>query len=242
MKLRVLMLIALLLPAIAMAETKIQTNGIADGAITTPKLGPDSVTAGKIVDGAVGAAEIGAEAVGTSEVADGSLVAADLAPALDLSGKTLTMPAGALLQVATTQAGAVATGTTVLPSDDTIPQITEGDQYLTVAITPRSAASKLRVDVVFVGTISIAGTLTVALFQDATANALAATAVTQGAAGEMQTVTLTHYMTAGTTSSTTFRIRAGPSGAGTTTFNGTAAARRYGGVMASSITVAEIAQ
>lgn len=243
MNLRLLILFALpAVPLAGQAETKVKTSGITDGAITTPKLAADSVTAGKIVDGAVGAAEIDAGAVGTSEVADGSLVADDLAPSLDFSGKAIVMPAGAVLQVAAVQSGAVATGTTILPSDDTVPQITEGDQYMTVSITPRSTTSRLRVDVVFSGSISIAGTLTVALFQDATANALAATASTIGAAGELQAVTLTHYMTAGTTAPITFRVRAGPSGAGTTTFNGTGGARRYGGVMASSVAVTEVAQ
>jgi len=78
----------------------------------------------------------------------------------------------------------------------------------------------------------------VALFQDATANALAA-AVQRGANGAMTGTAFTHWMTAGTTSATTFRVRAGPSTAGTYTFNGAAGARYFGGVTPSSITIIE---
>ena len=46
-------------------------------------------------------------------------------------------------------------------------------------------------------------------------------------------------MTAGTTSATTFRVRAGLNSAGTTTFNGASSARYYGGTLASSITIKE---
>ncbi len=52
-------------------------------------------------------------------------------------------------QVVVTQTGAVASGTTVIPYDDTIPQNTEGDEYITRSITPKSATSKLVIDVVF---------------------------------------------------------------------------------------------
>jgi hypothetical protein len=48
-------------------------------------------------------------------------------------------------------------------------------------------------------------------------------------------------MDAGTTSETTFKVRAGGEEAGTTTFNGVGGARKYGGVLASSITITEIA-
>jgi hypothetical protein len=49
-----------------------------------------------------------------------------------------------------------------------------------------------------------------------------------------------HKMTAGTTSATTLKLRIGPQGAATITFNGTAGSQLFGGVMASSITITEI--
>lgn len=149
--------------------------------------------------------------------------------------------AGFAVQVAYSQSGAAATGATVLPLDDTIPQNTEGDEYLTVSITPKATSHVLRIDVLLVLANSAAGYgMTAALFQDSTANALAATAATCGATNELVTLRLTHHMVAGTTSATTFRVRAGASVAGTTTLNGSAGARLLGGVSASSISVTEI--
>lgn len=146
----------------------------------------------------------------------------------------------AVQQVAKTVTGAVATGTTTTPADDTIPQNTEGDQYMTQAITPKSATSTLRIDVVFNGSSSVAGTntSTLALFQDTTANALAAVNFAHGQFANYQ-MNMTYFMTSGTTSSTTFKVRVGCNAAGTTTFNGYNGGRYYGGVYASSITITE---
>lgn len=251
---KLLLVFALLLVSLdAGAQTKIKTTGITDGAVTTDKIADNAVTTGKVAldtltasdlaPDAVGASEIAANAVGTAEIADGTVAAGDLAATLDLSSKTLTLPAGAtkIRQVVNTQTGAVATGSTTIPFDDTIPQNTEGDQYMTLSITPTSATSKLRIDVVFNCAASALAQVVVALFQDSTANALAAiTASRIEAAGVQTTTTLTHYMTAGTTSATTFKVRAGPS-SGTLTFNGSGGVRRFGGVTVSSMTITEIA-
>jgi len=152
------------------------------------------------------------------------------------------LPAGAVVQVVNTQTGALATGTTTVPTDDTIPQNTEGDEYMTLAITPTSATNKLRIDVSINVATSVSGghTLTAALFQDSTADALAAASMDTELANKQRQITFTYYMTSGTTSSTTFKVRAGAGSAGTTTFNGGSGGRFMGGVMASSITITEI--
>jgi hypothetical protein len=156
------------------------------------------------------------------------------------AGGTVMAP-GAQIQMVSVETGAVATGTTPIPFDDTIPQITEGDQYMTLAITPKSATSKLVIEVVWNGSHSVSTTTTVALFQDATANALAAVGQVPNAGGNMMCTSLRHIMTSGTTSATTFRVRAGGNTTGTLTFNGSSGARIYGGVMASSIVIREVA-
>lgn len=143
-------------------------------------------------------------------------------------------------QVVSTTSSAVATGSTALPFDDSIPQSGEGDQYLSLAITPKSATSTLVVDVVLVlATTTGSETLTVALFQDANANALKAVAHNQATASGETTVSFRHVMVSGTTSSTTFKVRAGSNGGSTVTVNGTGGARKLGGVMGSSITIME---
>lgn len=140
-----------------------------------------------------------------------------------------------------TMFSALATGTTTLPYDDTIPQNTEGVQFMTQDITPKSSSNILVITAVMALTSSnVAGfnQMQAALFQDTTANALAATGYAiYNDRGAM--LVLRHIMTAGTTSATTFKVRGGSDGAGTTGFNGTSTTRRYGGVSASSITIEE---
>lgn len=147
-----------------------------------------------------------------------------------------------IVQIRYTQTGAVNTGSTAMPIDDTIPQNTEGDEYMTLAITPTNANNKLLIEASFQGANSAVNHVGVALFQDATANALAAQFVTVPAANQSFTTFLRHEMTAGTTSVTTFKIRAGRQNTGTITFNGLSGSRIFGGVMASSIRITEIKQ
>ena len=153
-----------------------------------------------------------------------------------------SMPAGSVLQVVNVQSGAVATGTTTIPNDDTIPQITEGTEFLTLAITPSSATSKLKIDVIIFLAHSVsAASIITALFQDSTANALSVATNQDPNPGGMMPMCITYYMTAGTTSSTTFRVRGGSDSAGTITFNGNSSTRKFGGVFGSNITIMEIA-
>ena len=171
------------------------------------------------------------------------------------SGDTFTIPSGVtvansgtatgfgkVVQVVHVQDGASATGTTTHPIDDTIPQNTEGDEYLTLAITPTNASNKLLIEV----SIHNSHTATVSLnsaslFQDSTANALATNGYTSEAANRDNIIVITHYMTAGTTSATTFKVRMGGHVSGTTSMNGSGGSRKWGGVCASTITITEIA-
>ena len=146
---------------------------------------------------------------------------------------------GDVVQMVNTQTGAVATTTTVMPFDDTIPQITEGGEFMTRTITPTSAANMLRIDVVFNGSPSTASYITAALFKNSDANALAVGTHYAGNGEYAQTV-FTFFMQAGTTSLTTFRVRAGQHVGGTLTFNGDGGARRLAGILFSSITITEI--
>lgn len=146
---------------------------------------------------------------------------------------------GALVQKIGTETGAVATGTTTTPIDDTIPQNTEGTEFATLAITPTDANNILYIDVVMHLSPSTAAWIIVALHQDSVADAIAASmqfiATTAGGP-----ICFRHKMIAGTTSPTTFKVRAGMHTAGTLTFNGIVGARSLGGVLASSITIEEV--
>lgn len=148
---------------------------------------------------------------------------------------------GAVVQVKNYQTGAVATGTTLIPADDTIPQNTEGTEFMTLAITPTNASNKLVIQVHSNLTSHTATRyLIAALFQDSTANALAASWYWQQVADGSAAVGFTYVMTAGTTSATTFKVRGGTDQASTITLNGGDGARFFGGVMMSSITITEV--
>jgi hypothetical protein len=145
-----------------------------------------------------------------------------------------------LRQYQHTPNGAVATGATIMPQDNTIPQITEGDQYmLTPAITPKKTTNLFEIDVVLHFTINAVSGASVALFRDAVANALGAMTTTVRQGGDMQTLAFKVWTTAGALTPTVFRVRAGPGNASTMTVNGSAGVQYLGGVMASSITVKE---
>lgn len=149
--------------------------------------------------------------------------------------------AGVPVQIVSTNYSAVATGTTIIPADDTIPQITEGDQYMTQAITPKSATNILIIEVCSLLSSSLSSSYgAIALFQDSTANALAVSAWHPSLFNDMVSTPLCHSMTAGTTSSITFKVRAGINTDGTTTFNGNFGGRLYGATTKSFIKITEV--
>jgi len=171
----------------------------------------------------------------------------DLIPVFDASDsnnpKLVAAAFGKVLQQVSVMDGAVATGTTTIPDDDTIPQNTEGDEYLTLAITPTDAANTLVIEHIGVYAKSATGNreITVALFQDSIADALAVTTMTMPS-NIKSAIPLMHIMTAGSTSEITFKIRAGHyGGGGTVTNNGNDSARKWGGKSGSILRITEFA-
>jgi hypothetical protein len=144
---------------------------------------------------------------------------------------------GKLLQTVYNRTGTGGSGTTIIPFDTTIPQITEGDEYMTLAVTPTSATSLLIIDVVWIGSNSAVNNMGVALFKDATASALTAAAATVTAANATVNIKFKYIMVSGSTAATTFRVRAGGGAAGTTSFN---SGTTFGFVMCSSMTIQEV--
>ena len=145
-----------------------------------------------------------------------------------------------IIQIRHFQTGAVVTSNNTRALDDNIPTTANlTTDLMTLSIPPSHIANKLKIDIIFTGDVATgAGHSVLALFQDAIANALACSGM-DTSDGFIKNIKLTHYMVAGTTSTTTFKVRAGSSNGGTLTMNGEGGNRKYGGVMASSITITE---
>jgi len=162
------------------------------------------------------------------------------------AGNTWSMSAGfantsvlnKVVQVVTYSTGALASGVGTIPFDDTIPQITEGNEYMTLAITPTNALNKLCVEVELNVSPSAFDAVAAGIWRDTGADALAVGACTANT-NEIKTLVPSLTVVAGSTSATTFKVRAGGT-ASTTYINGQANARKYGGVFLSSIRITEL--
>jgi len=156
---------------------------------------------------------------------------------LDLGSGVIS---GGVVQTVNVQDGSQISGTTASPIDNTIPQITEGNEVLSISITPKSVSNKLRIDV----SLNVSHSLTLmwitsALFQDSNSDALSSAAVIIGGATRILPTHLTYWMDAGTTDSTTFTVRCGGTTGATFYLNSAGATAEHGGVMHSSITITE---
>jgi len=151
---------------------------------------------------------------------------------------------GLIIQAVRFFDGNFASGTTIMPFDDTIPQNTEGDEFMTLSITPTSATSLIVVDAICVfGIDDPVPEVSMALFKDSIANAVSASSTDIDGFLDMEAVEILYSEIAGTTSTVTWKVRAGVSEAGTLTFNGNFQdSRRYGGVCNSTIHIYEISQ
>lgn len=143
-------------------------------------------------------------------------------------------------QIVNFMTGSVATTTTLIPRDDTIPQNTEGAEFMQLAIEPISSSSILEIDCgAFLSNSGTSITNIGALFKDSVANALVAGELFPYSSQAAGILRLNYRVISGTTSTATFKFRAGPESASTLTFNGYASARKYGGVANSFLTVKE---
>ncbi len=150
---------------------------------------------------------------------------------------------GDRIQYLITKSGAVATGTNFTVNDDSIPQQTESNIFQSQAITPTSALNVLNIRCQGPYAWSAgASRMIQGIWQDSTADALAVMYDITQAANFGVEVSTEWTMLAATTSSTTFKQGGSATGAGTTTFNGESAARKFGGSMAAFLSVEEIFQ
>lgn len=129
---------------------------------------------------------------------------------------------------------------TTIPADNTEPQSSEGDSYLTRAITPTSKANILSIEAKLAIGSDGAIEAIAALFHDGSASALDVE-TEHMAANDIHAFRLAHEMRAAVSSSRTFSVRAGPeSGSHDFTMNGLSGSGRFGAALRSWLNVTEL--
>ena len=150
---------------------------------------------------------------------------------------------GKVVQQVHYSSGEVFSTTATIPYDDTKPQSTEGAEWAVLAITPVSADNYLLVEVKIQIELAINRNAIAALFRDGGADALACGFFYgTGNSGNycMNVISFAYRVLAGSASATTFKVRVGCSGTNNLTVNGYDSSRKYGGALASTITITEI--
>lgn len=173
----------------------------------------------------------------TAKYADGSVTLAKLTlSAADM--RSLAEPGSVVDSIVATYT-ANADLSVVIPTDNTVPLITEGTQILSAVITPKSVTNKLRIR--FNGQVVLPASLSAcyAIFDGNTClsagyvNNPAASVLGNNFIGAVEFVP-------GALTARTITVRVGPGGAGTLRMNGTTAAPVFGGKEVATLLVEEI--
>lgn len=123
----------------------------------------------------------------------------------------------------------------VIPLDDTIPQNSEGFQFLTVNITPSSNTSRLVIYMHANVGMTTSDEVIMSLF-DGGANAIWAGAHRNGNTGQINGI---HTFVPGSTSTLTISVRIGSAGGNPVEINGFNGSRYFGGVSGSEMIIIE---
>lgn len=128
---------------------------------------------------------------------------------------------------------------TLIPGDNTIPQISEGDVAIELTYTPDNAANILDIEMGGLWGHSVTSSLVnLALFQDSAAASIAVAGIACGNNSDATTGSFRHWMTAGGTSPILFTLRYGPR-SGTAYRNGSKNNRLFGGLAQTYINIIE---
>jgi hypothetical protein len=183
----------------------------------------------------------GTGTLGTSGVTVGTYGTSTAIPVIsvDAKGRVTTLSTAALgstgkvLQVVSATTSSVVTCGTTIPWDDTIPQITEGNEVLNLTITPLSATSVIYIKFDASGSAggAVTNAATIAFFKDSGANAIYATQVHfWNAINYGNKFNASYKESSSSTTARTYRVRVGADSP-TIYINGNGSGtRRYGGV------------
>jgi hypothetical protein len=187
----------------------------------------------------------------TADIADGQITTAKILDANVTTAKiadaNVTAPKlqnGVTLQTVYAQTTSIQVIDQIIPADNTKPQSTEGEEIITASITPSSSTNKILIEAMIqgAGPVTAGGTIALALFKNNDTSAIA-TSYSTHAAGFGNQIWIVHQDSPATTSTTTYKLRAGYPGAGSSGLymNGGAAGESvYDGTVASWMKLTEI--
>lgn len=213
----------------------------ADGALHTSSISVTTITNRSMSTSAISTVTLNAASASVSSIVLASINSNSISASIGEFTHISASGKPAVLFLGRTTTATYATLGTIFPVDNTIPQITEGDEVLSLTVTPTNASSILKIT--FNGFVGGSSNQTIGagLFVDATANALNATCGAIAGAGSINTcLSLVHYESAASTTQRIYRIRAGAAAATDAFLNGDSSSRLFGGVAASSLEVEEI--
>ena len=149
---------------------------------------------------------------------------------------------GKIAQVVVASTNIAFTTTSTIPQDNTIPQSTEGAEFMTINITPTNAASTIEVSFVGTGTADGGKNIVLSLFEGSASNAFAADFFYVAIANGMTSMPLLGRISAGSTTSRTYRLRIGMSAAtpGTARMISDTGGSYFGGVRNCTLQATEI--
>jgi hypothetical protein len=242
------------------ATGTITTTNIADGTIASADIAPAAIVASLLAANSVGTSNlqsgfalqgtnIASGTITSTNVAQGGIIPTNLAasptalytPRVNGATTGFEWAAPGLIQMVSTSRTDVVTCNTAFELGTGIPVNTDGDQVFSLAITPKSSASKLVITFMGVGGVNNNVNINAGLFQDSTVNAIAASTTYNQASAHPVNVGLRHVMTSGTTSQITFKLRVGTAAAATAYINADGSGTIvFGGVAASTFTIEEI--
>ncbi|NGO63965.1 hypothetical protein G6N76_09790 [Rhizobium daejeonense] len=214
-----------------------------DGSVTEPKIANNAVTTSKLLDGAVTYAKLQDISAALRLLGRDNSGAGDAQELTAAQLRDLFLPAGSVVDsvVGSYTANADITGASaVIPVDDSVPQITEGVELISVTITPKSTTNKLRIRYSGFMSVSQISGVGIAIFKG-TAAAIHASAWACPAANYYQHVCGEVEYVPGVTTAQTISLRVGPANsAHIVRMNGNPTNRLFGGVAATRLVVEEI--
>jgi hypothetical protein len=148
---------------------------------------------------------------------------------------------GKVAQVVVASTNVPVTTTAIIATDDTIPQNTEGAEFMTISITPTNSNSTLIIEFFSWGSASNIAAVTLSLFEDSNVNAFYAVAAGVSSGNACSPFYIRTTLPAISMSSRTYKLRFGPSyGVTATMLRTNANASFYGSTDSATFTITEI--